>query len=149
MRGTAIVGSIGVLALVLAACGDESESKSGLPECTEANSLCTLIRLPADFNETPDHLAAAFIEKVPPTGVPAAMAALIEDPAIGVDKPFTLTVDKCLEKPEEYYLYVILYVKGGGMWEPTPGKDYVGHSEKKKFGADPVNLPEITLTVAQ
>lgn len=145
------------LALALAACGGADDGETAADagavadRCTEDRSLCTTFHVPADFAGTPRQIIIGLYESLPPQGPPLVVVAIIETPAIGVDQPFEVTAtDIDMEQPEDYFLYAVLYVEGGGQFVPEPGIDYTAQTtSKQRMGAAAVNMPDMTFALAQ
>jgi len=145
------LGLLAAAAVLICGCGGESDpgTPDGPPKCTEGGSVCALLHVPTSLTSTPRQLAVGFYETLPVTGPPDYMADLIDDPEISATHPLPFEVHDCLKKPAEYYLYFVLYMQGGGSWIPEAGVDYIARTQDKMmFGAGPVNLDDITLTLA-
>ncbi|MBN2494400.1 MAG: hypothetical protein JXR96_07420 [Deltaproteobacteria bacterium] len=151
MRRLFLFAVLPALALACSGSGgnDTDPDAGGLPECTAEHSLCARITVPADFTGTPRQLMALGFASLPPSGMPSAFFATIDDPAIGKDEPYDLVVED-LTASGEIYFVISLLMEGGGTMSPEPGIDYVGYEpEPVDFGASPINLGEIPLSLYQ
>jgi hypothetical protein len=146
------------LAAALAACGgSDGGDGGGGPDagaaddfCTEPGSVCAHLHAPADFTGTPRQIIAGLYESLPPQGPPLVVVTIDDDPAIGIDQVYDMVADEIdLDEPGTYYIYIVLYVEGGGQFVPEPGIDYVVQTEAKvRVGDDPVNLSDMVFSLA-
>lgn len=154
MKRSSMLMALG-LGLALAACGGGDDVMGGdgdgdaTDRCTSTASLCVDLFVPEDYAGTPRQIIAGFFESLPPQGPPLVVAALVEDPVIGVDASFELTATD-LTDPGDYFLYIVLYNEGGGEFVPEAGIDYtVETSSKLRFGEDAVNMPDMMFQLAE
>lgn len=149
-----------VLGLVLVGCGSSDDSggadAGAAARCTQSESLCTTLHVPDSFGETPRQILVGLFDALPPAGPPLVVATVIDEPAIAADHTFELTATELEEAdpadllPGNYYVYVVLYVEGGGQFQPEPGIDYVAWTETKQhLGEEAVNLPDMMLGLAE
>jgi hypothetical protein len=114
-----------------------------------AAGLITTISVPADLDAKPTQLLVSLASEVPVTGMPIAMPAII--PNIDKDEDGIGDVDQLVVPGQDivlsfedvgltgdYHVVAALYVQGGGLFQPEPGIDYLGASEKLTFGDGPV-----------
>lgn len=159
---------LGLLASALAlGCGDDDDDDDGDGTDADADSdsdadadtdsdsdtdagytVTATVSVPSGFDATPVKIGAHFYDSLPPAGPPSVMGEIIDDPEIGVDTPYDLEMTG-VEAEGDYFLYVVLYVEGGGDTMPSPGVDYVGESEQLTFGEGDVDAGEIELALAE
>ena len=97
-------------------------------ECDDDVGFCGNVKVPTDFTGTPRSLAVALYASVPPAGPPNATLAEIESPELTPGSCFPVVIHPMLEQGT-YYLWVNLYMEGGGTWVPVDGVDYTAVSE--------------------
>jgi hypothetical protein len=136
------------LALPFAACGDDGGEE--VFECTEANTLCWVISVPATFDATPLNLYVTGFTMFPPTGMPGAMFNATANPAIGANLPLEFeqaNIDQA-GFTGSLYLAVALLVEGGGQMSPVEGIDWVGAmATPVNFDGAAKNIPAIQLAL--
>ncbi len=134
--------------LSLAACGGTEPDGFGDGPCVDDGSMCATLHLPADFVGEPVKIIAGMYERVPPDGPPIDVAALMEMPAIEIGSPLEMEA-RDMQVSGSYFVYIALYVEGGGNFVPVPGVDYVWQSEQKfTFGGGPINLGDVEFELA-
>lgn len=139
-------------ALAAAACGGgEGDDDNSAGPCVNDKSLCAELHLPADFTGKPVKIIAGFYpSQVPatgPSGPPAGVAAIMENPVISKDMPLAMDAEEIMTKGD-YYVYVVLYNEGGGNFVPVKNIDYVAQSSSKvHVGDGPVNLGDLTFSL--
>ena len=97
------------------------------PVCSEDFAFCGNVKIPTDYTGTPRMMAVALYETVPPLGPPNATLAEIEGPALTAGTCFPVVIQPMLETGT-YYLWVNLYMEGGGSFIPQNDTDYTGQS---------------------
>lgn len=93
--------------------------------CEEDRAFCGTVVTPANFTGTPRSLAIALYTSIPPAGPPNAILAEIAAPSIGPSQRYPVRIQPMLETGE-YYIWVNLYMEGGGEWMPVNEVDYTG-----------------------
>lgn len=104
--------------------GDEIPDPS---VCDEEYSFCGDILIPADFTGTPRSLAVALYTTVPPAGPPNYTVISIDAPSMKAGERYPVRVQPMLETGD-YFIWVNLYMEGGGTWLPVNDVDYTGVS---------------------
>jgi hypothetical protein len=124
-----------------------------------ASSLVVTIKLPADFDQPITKLVLLLTEKVPLKGIPKAVLANIDngdidedgtpdvDQMIGSDNQLSLSFADT-DKSGEFHAMAVIYVEGGGNFQPESGVDYAGYSDKILLGDGKVEL-EIELDLLE
>jgi hypothetical protein len=127
---------------------DLGSSRADDPSCAEDYSLCGDLVIPADFSGTTRSLAVALYTSIPPAGPPSAILAEIDAPDLEPGARFPLVVQPVTAQGE-YYLWLNLYMEGGGTWVPVNDIDYTGNTaEPLDFSGAPVVFDPIALEVA-
>jgi hypothetical protein len=117
------------------------------------SSLVATIRLPDDFDAQINKLVLILSREVPMKGIPKAVPVTIDnvdrdgDGELDVDQLLSPSRDLVLPVEDvgetgEYHVVAVLYVEGGGKFQPESGVDYMASSEKVTFGEGKV---EVTL----
>jgi hypothetical protein len=107
--------------------------------CSAAGDLCLDIIMPVDFPGGAARLAVTMYQSLPPAGPPNALGTEIANPALVANTPFPVEISG-VELSGPYYLYVVVYMPGGGEWTPSAGIDYVGTSNAVVLGSGAVTL---------
>lgn len=116
--------------------------------CSEDYSLCGDIEVPSGFSGSTRSLAIVLYSSVPPAGPPDGIIAEIESPDLNAGGTFPVRVLPALFNGD-YYVWVNLYMEGGGEWLPVNGIDYTGStSEPISFDGSPVSFDDISLSLA-
>jgi hypothetical protein len=110
-----------------------------------ASGMVAKISLPDDFDDEINRLFVFLAKKVPVRTIPKPILASIEN--VDKDGDGGLDVDQILSPSEDfilaledvgvagdYHVVAVLYVEGGGMFQPESGVDYMATSEKLTFG---------------
>jgi hypothetical protein len=116
-----------------------------------ASSLVATISLPDGFDQTINKLVVLLTPEVPLRGIPKAILATIDnvdkdgDGELDVEQSLNASRDLVLSIPDagvtgEYHVMAVLYVEGGGRFQPKWGVDYVANSEKRTFGEGKVQV---------
>jgi len=151
--------------LILQACGEDVNSAAeqepsekpistgteilGIEVCDEEYSMCGHLNLPNSLEGTPRELLIALFSKLPPQGPPDAVLMRVGTPSLNAGERYPLRVHPVLESGQ-YFLYVSLYMEGGGQYQPMVGIDYIGTSaEKLNFSGGALKFEEIEMIVAQ
>ena len=109
------------------------------------------ISLPEDFNGNTNRLLVTLAQSLPVMGPPAAVLADISNGDIDgdgigdVDNILSASKDLTLAIPDaglsgEYHVVVVLYMEGGGTFQPSSGIDYMGASPKVTLGQGQVSV---------
>ncbi len=113
------------------------------------SSLVATISLPDDFDANISKLVIILSREVPLSGIPTQIPVTINnsdndgDGELDVDQLLSPTRDLVLPLEDvgvtgEYHVVAVLYVEGGGRFQPKSGVDYMGYSEQLTFGEGPV-----------
>ena len=95
--------------------------------CGEDYSLCGHVMVPGNLGGSPRSLVVALYTSLPPMGPPSAVLTQIEAPSLNAGEQYPVRIYPMLEKGE-YFIWVNLYMEGGGEWMPINGVDYTGAS---------------------
>jgi len=108
------------------------------------SGLVATISLPDSFNGEIRSLMLTLAENVPVTGLPAAVLATIEnqdvdengigdvDEILNASRDLVLALDDV--PPGNYHVIAVLYMEGGGQFQPSSGIDYMAASMKITLG---------------
>ena len=123
-------------------------------------SLVAKVSLPDSFEANITKLMFTLATELPVTGSPAAILATIDnvdadgdglldvDQILGAERDFVFTMEN-VGVSSSYHVLAILYVEGGGQFQPVPGVDYMASSEKMPLGAGQVKVNlDLTLVPA-
>ena len=115
--------------------------------------LVANLSVPADFDGQVTQLVLTLAEELPVTGMPAAILATIDNG--DVDENGLGDVDEILNASRDltlaledvgiagaYHVVAVLYMEGGGVFQPVPGVDYMAASGPMAFGQ---GVAEVTL----
>ena len=117
--------------------------------CDEAYSFCGDILIPSDMVGTPRSMAISLYETLIPAGPPNVVVTEIAAPEVVAGEAYRIEFSPLIETGE-YYLFVFLYMEGGGEWAPVSGIDYVGHTTQTiTFDGSPITFPNITVEMAE
>lgn len=95
--------------------------------CTEDGTVCATFNVPASLSATPARLLVGFYKSLPPAGPPDKLGAQIDAPVVTAGKPYALKM-KGIDVTGDYFVYAVLYMPGGGQFQPKKGVDYVTQS---------------------
>jgi len=133
---------------------DVDDAEEGSPSdaddtvCSEDYSLCGDITIPDEFAGSTRSLAIVLYSSVPPAGPPDGIIVEIDSPSLNAGSNYPVRVLPALFNGD-YYVWVNLYMEGGGEWLPVNGIDYTGStSEPISFDGSPVSFEDITLSLA-
>ena len=116
--------------------------------CAESYSFCGDILIPSDFTGTPRSMAVVLYSSVPPAGPPDGIIAEVATPDLSAGDTYPVRVLPALFNGE-YYVWVNLYMEGGGEWAPVNGVDYAGSTAAPiSFDGSAVSFEDISLTLA-
>jgi len=131
--------------MLVAGCGDDNGNGNPDFECTEQNTLCARLTVPAGFTGETANLMGLFYTSVPPAGPPTAILAQVGQPTIGVDRPYDFEITD-ITQTGDYYFVVDLLMVGGGTMSPVAGVDYVYWTGATiNFDGNPITLGEVEL----
>lgn len=116
-----------------------------------AGSLVVDISLPDGFSGTISRLMVTLAGSLPVMGPPAAVLADISNGDVDengipdVDHILSTSKDLTLAFPDaglsgDYHVMVVLYMEGGGTFQPLPGIDYMAASQKVPLGQGQVRV---------
>jgi len=116
-----------------------------------ASSLVAHISLPEGFDEEISKLVLLLTREVPLKGIPKSILATIDntdkdgDGELDVEQNLSPTHEMVLPIRDvgvtgDYHVMAVLYVEGGGRFQPEWGVDYVAYSEKRAFGEGKVEV---------
>lgn len=127
----------------------EGPSAMDDPICDEMFSLCGDILIPSTFEGETRSLAVALYTTIPPAGPPDAILAEIDAPELSPNQRYPLVITPFLQTGE-YYIWLNLYMEGGGTFVPLEGIDYTGATpEPMTFDNSPAYFGEILLELAE
>ena len=116
--------------------------------CSEDYSLCGDITIPDEFAGSTRSLAIVLYSSVPPAGPPDGIITEIDSPTLSAGGTYPVRVLPALFNGD-YYVWVNLYMEGGGEWLPVNGIDYTGStSDPISFDGSPVSFDDIALSLA-
>ena len=116
--------------------------------CGEEYSICGDILIPTSIRGEARSLAVVLYSTVPPAGPPDGIVAEIEYPNIQGGYRFPIREIPVLFTGE-YYLWVNLYMEGGGEWVPVNGVDYMGYTtEPVVLDGSPISFDDINIELA-
>ena len=117
--------------------------------CSSSYGFCGNIEMPSPLVGTPRSMAISLYDTLEPAGPPNVTVIEIDAPAVADGQPYALEFSPLIATGE-YYVWVFLYMEGGGEWAPVSNVDYVGHSDNMiTFDGEAVNFPAITLALAE
>ena len=132
-------------------CGAETiteEEARAAANCTEDNTLCVNLKVPADYAGVPSRLATAFYDSTETNRPPDATMPEIDGPTIIAGEEYDVSHTQ-MEVDGEYFLMFVLYDEEGGNWVPEAGIDYTAMTDEPVvFDGNPVNLGELVLEPA-
>jgi len=116
--------------------------------CSEDYSLCGNITIPAGFSGSTRSMAIVLYGTIPPAGPPDGIIAEIDTPVLTAGDSYPVRVLPALFNGD-YYVWVNLYMEGGGEWLPLNGIDYTGStSDPISFDGSAVSFEDIPLNLA-
>ena len=129
---------------------DSSEETDDInPLCAEDYSLCGELIIPDDFTGTTRSLAVVLYETVPPAGPPDGIVVEIDTPELTAGDAFPVEISPAIFNGD-YYVWVNLYMDGGGEWQPVNGIDYVGYTaDPVVFDGTAISFDDISLSIAE
>jgi hypothetical protein len=120
-----------------------------LEVCDEEYSMCGHLSLPDSLAGQPRELLIALFSSLPPQGPPDAVLMRVDTPSLGKGEFYPIRVQPVLESGE-YYIYVSLYMEGGGEYQPMAGVDYVGATPAKlDFDGGLLKFDDIEMKMAE
>ncbi len=127
----------------------EDEVDDTDPLCAEDYSLCGDLIIPSDFVGATRSLAVVLYETVPPMGPPDGIVAEIDTPELTAGDSFPISIQPAIFNGD-YYVWVNLYMDGGGEWAPVNGVDYVGYTDEPVvFDGTAISFDDISLSLAE
>ena len=127
---------------------EETEETEDLV-CGQDYSFCGELWMPEDMPGTPRSMAISLYDTLSPAGPPNVTVTEIDAPAVAPGEMFPVEFSPLIATGE-YYVFVFLYMEGGGEWAPVPGVDFFGHTtEPITFDGSPVDFPAINLEMAE
>ena len=116
--------------------------------CGEEYSVCGDVLIPPSIAGGARSIAVVLYNSVPPAGPPDGIVAEIENPNVMGGYRFPIRELPVLFTGE-YYLWVNLYMEGGGEWVPVNGVDYTGYTkEPVVLDGSPISFDDISLEIA-
>jgi len=114
--------------------------------CAQNNSLCFDLIVPATVTEAPKQVAVTLYSALPASGPPdGGIALLSANPMVTAGAAYSVKVSD-LTASGDYFVYAVLYMPGGGMFQPVVDVDYdVSTPMKVTFQGAPVSLPALKL----
>ncbi|MBW2732514.1 MAG: hypothetical protein JRH20_08965 [Deltaproteobacteria bacterium] len=140
-------------AILLIGCGGQNDNEDPCDielTCSDADSLCAILKLPEDFDAVPAKVYVVGFAEWPPTGMPDAFLYTGSSaPDFGDCGQLPLKLENLTASGELYVAFELL-VEGGGSMTPTPNVDYVYVPEETlAFDGSPINLGEVVLRLHQ
>ena len=130
----------------------ESAGETTTPDasiCENEFALCGSLAIPEDFAGSTVSLAVVLYDSLEPSGPPSVTVTTIPTPEIQAGQSFPVRFEPVIATGQ-YYLWVFLYMEGGGEWQPVSGVDYVAHTDEMiTFDGSPVDFSELSLTLAE
>ena len=115
--------------------------------CLEDYGFCGNILIPEDLTGTPKSMAISLYDSLEPAGPPNVTVSEIAIPAVKAGEPYVFEFSPLIATGS-YYVWIFLYMEGGGEWMPVSGVDYTGHtSEMIVFDGSPVIFDDIALVL--
>ncbi len=122
-------------------------------------SLVVNLTLPDDFDQPITKLVILLTKKVPLKGIPKAVLANIDntdmdgDGQLDIDQMFGSNNHLMLSFADignegEFHVMAVVYVEGGGKFQPESGVDFEGHSDQIILGQGKIEL-DLYLDVMQ
>lgn len=128
---------------------EDSGTDDELGTCESDYGFCGSIEIPSPLEGTPRAMAISLYDTLTPAGPPNVTVTEIDAPAVVAGEPYEIEFSPLIATGE-YYVWVFLYMEGGGEWAPVSGVDYVGHTaELVTFDREAVNFPSIVLEMAE
>ena len=116
--------------------------------CQEDYSVCGQLLIPNDLTGTPRSLVVALYDSVPPAGPPAGIVTEIESPAINSGETYSIEEQPVLFTGE-YFIWVNLYMEGGGEWAPVNDVDFTAYTPSTViFDGSPIRFDDMTMELA-
>jgi len=116
--------------------------------CGQEYSVCTYLRVPSDLEGQPRSIALALYRSIPPSASPDILITQVNEPSLKAGERYPLRAYPFLDTGE-YYVWVNLYMEGGGSARPVNGVDYTGFlAEPINFDGRAIELPELSLEPA-
>ena len=126
----------------------DTEDEGDDSMCLEDYSLCGDLTIPDNYTGTARSLAVVLYSSIPPAGPPDGIIVEIENPDLTPGGTFPVRILPALFNGE-YYVWVNLYMEGGGEWAPVNGVDYIGATNAPiAFDGTPVSFDDISLSLA-
>ena len=130
---------------------EETEAESHSTDdaiCAEAYSLCGDLIIPSDITGTTRSLAIVLYSSIPPAGPPEGIVEEVSNPELSPGGRYPVRVLPALFNGD-YYVWVNLYMEGGGEWAPVDGVDYLGYTaEPVNFDGTAISFADISLSLA-
>ena len=128
---------------------DDGGIESNRDICGETYTVCGNIMIPTDLVGTPRSMAISLYDTLSPAGPPNVIVTEINNPDVIAGEPYAIEYYPLIATGD-YYVFVFLYMEGGGEWTPELGIDYVGRSDTKiAFSEDAVRFDDISLVLAE
>ena len=128
---------------------EEEEEVVETSICDEDYSFCGSLMMPADMVGAPRSMAIALYDSLEPAGPPNVTVTEIATPEVVAGEAYEIEFAPLIATGS-YYIFVFLYMEGGGEWAPVSGIDYHGNtSEPIVFDGSPVMFSDINLSLAE
>ena len=130
---------------------DDSGATFIVEQVEPDTSLVVNLSLPDDFDEPITKLVILLTKKVPLKGIPKAVLANIDntdmdgngeldiDQMLGSNHKIMLSFED-VENAGDFHVMAVVYVEGGGNFQPKSGADYEGHSDLLTFGGGKIEV---------
>ena len=125
--------------------GAAQTPEAGTPPSQNAAKLVLVVA--SSFTGTTRELDVVVVPKLPVAGPPAGVLYQAEQPVMTAGQSVTIEGD-ATGITGENYVVVVLYMQGGGSFQPKPGVDYaVASSSKLAFDGGPIDLGTLDLAL--
>lgn len=128
---------------------EETETETETSICDEDYSVCGSIMMPDTFEGNTVSMSIALFASLPPAGPPDYSLAQVETPEFTPGEAYPVEIG-AVTALGEYFLFVAVYMEGGGEWQPASGIDYMYSSEESfSFMGGSVDFGEVNLMLAE
>jgi len=117
--------------------------------CDEDYSVCGSLMMPDSFAGNTVSMSIALFASLPPAGPPDYSLLQVETPVFTTGEAYPVEIG-AVTALGDYFLYVAVYMEGGGEWQPASGIDYMYYSDEAfTFTGGAVDFGEINLIMAE
>ena len=116
--------------------------------CQDDYAFCGRVSMPNDFQGEARQLVVALYDSIPPAGPPQHILLELDNPEVAAGELHQVVVHPVLVTGD-YYIWVNLYMEGGGEWVPVNDVDYTGASAGLvSFDGSSLTFDDISLSAA-